>query len=45
MLSKLRRSSRPRNARCGNGELHFMYDPDLDEVPELPGGSTVTLVE
>ncbi len=29
----------------GNGELHFMYDPDLDEVPELPGGSTVTLVE
>ncbi len=29
----------------GNGELHFMYDPNLDEVPELPCGSTVTLVE
>ncbi len=29
----------------GNGELHFNYDPDIGEVPELPGGSTVTLVE
>ncbi len=29
----------------GNGELHFMYDPDDDDVPTIPGGATVTLVE
>ena len=29
----------------GNGELHFNFDPDDPNMPTLPGGITVSLVE